>query len=248
LPVAVVTTIEALDTSRFSIVGSIAGSTDAYHVTPKHWGLAMKSPFKREWLDSLFKHLDGCLQYGTYGLPQVAPSDFVILPTVLALHNKLDAQNRLDERKVRMCANGSKQIQGLDYDELYAPAILGTTLCVQIALSIMLGLPLWHMDASNAFQSTPAPIVEGKRIWLRCFPEYLIWLKEKHPDLWKQVDDKAKTMPAHLFALEMFKMSTRSCRCLKKMARTHREDLNAQRPRSVFEVESSRFMLLHRID
>jgi hypothetical protein len=70
----------------------------------------------------------------------------------------------------------------------------------------MLGLPLWHMDVSNAFQSTPAPVVEGKRIWLRCFPEYLIWLKEKHPDLWKQVDEKAKTQPAHLLALEMFKM------------------------------------------
>jgi hypothetical protein len=106
-----------------------------------------------------------------------------------------------------MCANGSKQIQGLDYDESYAPAILGTTLRVQIALSVMLGLLLWHMDVYNAFQSTPAPVVEGgKRIGLRCFPEYLMWLKEKHPALWKQVDKKAATLPAHLLALEMFKM------------------------------------------
>jgi hypothetical protein len=105
-----------------------------------------------------------------------------------------------------MCANGSKQIQGLDYDESYAPAVLGTTLHIQIALSVMLGLPLWHMDISNAFQSTPAPVVEGKRIWLRYFPEYLIWLKEKHPNLWKQVNEQAKTQPAHLLALEMFKM------------------------------------------
>ena len=66
--------------------------------------------------------------------------------------------------KVRMCDDGSKQIQGLDYDEPYAPAILSTTLRVQIALSVMFGLPMWHMDVSNAFQSTPAPIVEGKRI------------------------------------------------------------------------------------
>jgi hypothetical protein len=105
-----------------------------------------------------------------------------------------------------MCDNGSKQIQGLDYDESYAPTILRTTLRIQIALLVMLGLPLWHMDVPNAFQSMPAPVVEGKHIWLCCFPEYLIWLKEKHLDLWKQVNEKAKTQPAHLLALEMFKV------------------------------------------
>jgi hypothetical protein len=206
LPVAVAATIDAFDTSRFSIVGSIAGSNDAYLVTPKHWGVAMKSPYKHKWLDGLFKHLNGCLQYGTYGMPQIPPADVIVLPTMLALRNKLDSQSRLDECKVCMCVNGSQQIQGLDYDESYAPAILGTTLCIQISLSILLGLPMWHMDVSNAFQSMPAPVVEGKRIWLRCFPEYIAWLKEKHPDLWKQVDELAKRAPPHLLALEMFKM------------------------------------------
>jgi hypothetical protein len=62
------------------------------------------------------------------------------------------------------------------------------------------------MDVSNTFQSTPAPIVEGKHIWLRCFPEHLYWLKEKHLDLWKQVNKKAKSTPTYLLALEMFKM------------------------------------------
>jgi hypothetical protein len=51
-PVAIVATVNAFDSSRYSIVGSIAGSSDACLVTPpKHWGVAMKSPFEREWLD-----------------------------------------------------------------------------------------------------------------------------------------------------------------------------------------------------
>ena len=70
----------------------------------------------------------------------------------------------------------------------------------------MLGLQAWHvMDVSNALQSTPAPIVEGKRIWLSCFRR-LVWLKERHPDSWKQVVNKAESQPAHLLALQMFKM------------------------------------------
>ena len=87
-----------------------------------------------------------------------------MLPVVLAMRNELDAQNHLDKRKVRASADGSKQIRGLDHDESHAPAILSTTLHVQIALSVMLGLPVWHADVSNAFQSTPAAIVEGKHI------------------------------------------------------------------------------------
>lgn len=67
------------------MVGSIAGSIDAYLVTLKYWGIAMESPFKRKWLDGLFKDLDGCHQYSTYGLPQTAPVNMVILPCVLAL-------------------------------------------------------------------------------------------------------------------------------------------------------------------
>jgi hypothetical protein len=70
----------------------------------------------------------------------------------------------------------------------------------------MLGLPMWHMDVSNAFQSAPAPLVEGKRIWLRCFPECLMWLKERHPDSWKQVNALVQQQPARMLALEMFKM------------------------------------------
>jgi hypothetical protein len=134
--VVVVAAIAAFDTACFRIVGSIAGSNDAYLVTPKHWSSAMKSPFKREWLDGLFKHLNGCLQYGTYSLPMIPPSDVIVLPSVLAIRNKLDSFNRLAERKVRVCPDGSKQIQGLDYDESYAPAILLTTLRIQIALAL----------------------------------------------------------------------------------------------------------------
>ena len=51
-----------------------------------------------------------------------------MLPLVLALRNELDAQNHFDERKVRVCANGSKKIQGLDCNESHAPGVLSTLL------------------------------------------------------------------------------------------------------------------------
>ena len=74
----------------------------------------------------------------------------------------------------------------------------------QIALSVMLSLPAWHVDASSSFHCTPASIIKGKRAWLRCFPQHLVWLKERHPESWKRVDKKAQSQPAHLLTAEMF--------------------------------------------
>ena len=168
-------------------VSSISPPQNEYLSTPRNWAQAVKSQYREEWLQGLFKHLNSCLNYGTYGLPQRPPKGVTILDTVLALRNKLDEYNRLDERKVRMCANGSQQSQGIDYDEAYAPAILSITIRVEIALCNHLGLPMWHIDVSNAFQSTPAPLAAGQVIYIRCFPEYLLWLETQHPELWIQI-------------------------------------------------------------
>ena len=87
----------------------------------------MKSPYKAKWLTSLFNHLDSCLTYGTYGtygLPGFPPSGVTVLPGVLALRNKMNELGQLEKRQVRWCMNGSMQIQGLDYEESYAPTVM----------------------------------------------------------------------------------------------------------------------------
>ena len=88
----------------------------------------MKGPYKKEWLMSLFKHLDKNATYGTLGLPVKPLVGKTVLDPVLAIKHKLDEFNRLEERKVRLCAHGGQQLPGLDYDESKAPAILGASL------------------------------------------------------------------------------------------------------------------------
>ena len=87
--------------------------------------------------------------------PIVPPGDATVLDSVVAIKHKLDEMNRLLERKVRLCANGSQQVAGLNFDKSYAPAILASSLCMLCSVACWLRVTLWHVDVSNAFQSTP---------------------------------------------------------------------------------------------
>ena len=188
-------------------VASITGQYDPVHKCPRHWHLAMKGPFKKQWLQGLFKHLNNCHNIGTYGLPAFPPPGVTVIDAVLAIMHKLDSAGWLLEHKVRCCVNGSQQVQGLDYDESYAATILAMSCRILIALCC--GLPpsygAYHFDISNAFQSTPAkPNDDGNRLWLRLFPEYIQWLQTNHPLLYDQLPDAVKHAPVKSLAVEMF--------------------------------------------
>ena len=155
-------------------------------------GVAMKRPHKKEWIEALFKHLDSNNEYGSFGIPQIPPPDVTVLNLVLALKHKLDKFAHLIERKVHLCVNGSQQIEGLDYEESYAPTVLAMSIWIVVACAceyLYLGLTLWHLDISNAFQGTKAEPVDGKFVWLCIFPEYLEWFKQQHLQEYKKHKD-----------------------------------------------------------
>ena len=61
-------------------------------------------------MDALFKHLDKNASYGTLGLPIIPQVGKTILDPIMALKHKLDEFNRLEERKLRLCAHGGQQL------------------------------------------------------------------------------------------------------------------------------------------
>jgi hypothetical protein len=169
---------------------------------PKTFGQCMKGPFRREWLASLFKHLDSNDGYNAFAAPVVPPAGACVLDCIIALKHKTDEFNRLLERELRLCAHGGQQIAGLDYDEPYAPAILATSFRLTVVLACHLGLWLYHLDVSNAFQST---IDKDPKTFLRCFPEYLLWFESRHPSAYADLRRRHPHTPAHEFAMLMLK-------------------------------------------
>ena len=91
---------------------------------PRSFHEAMKGPFRGEWTAALFHHLDNCHSIGTFGAPGLPPHDATLLPAVLVLKHVVNSAKQINDRKVRLCVNGSYQIKGVDYTESFAPRIL----------------------------------------------------------------------------------------------------------------------------
>jgi hypothetical protein len=91
--------------------------------------------------------------------------------------------------------NGSYQIKGVDYTESFAPTILAMSIKVFLAIGMYMHYNFYHLDISNAFQNTPAPPnAAGNRIWLKAFPEYMLWYQTRFPVQYKNIEH---TFPSH---------------------------------------------------
>ena len=108
-----------------------------------------------------------------------------MIPPVRALKLLRNTVKQIDERKVRVCVNGSQQTQGIDFQESFAAALLGMTFNLFIAVACWFSMDVYHLDISNCFQCSPDESEE--KLWMGpIFPEWIDTLKEKLPKQFNQ--------------------------------------------------------------
>ena len=187
-------------------INSISGSSDPVLKCPPNWRAALKSPDKLKWLKALYDHLEKCYHNGTYGIPRTPPPGVSVIPPVIVLKHLLNVVKQMDERKIRVCCNGSKQIQGIDYEESFASALLAITMSLFFAVVGSLAMDVYHLDISNCFQSTPDE--KGTKLWMGpIFPEWIDMLRERLPNEYRiftsTFGDDLGQWPSNL-AVEMY--------------------------------------------
>jgi len=113
---------------------------------------------KDVWYNAVYERDDKNHQVGLLSIPipesDVSP-DTIILRAVSAFKIKNTAHPNIFDLYFRMCADGSKQVKGLHFNESHSPTpamwkILTCT-CVTSALS----LTAYAIDIDNGFQNTP---------------------------------------------------------------------------------------------
>ena len=166
---------------------------------PPTVAMALEGVKGAEWAAAMEAELDSLWENNVYEeLPR--PQGRKVIGTKWVLRVKTDAAGNLDKYKARVVAKGFRQVEGLDYEETYAPTVRFESVRALVAMAASLGWKLDQMDVATAFlyadleEETYVEIPEevaavggGDRVWrLR---KCLYGLKQS-PRMWNQTIDR----------------------------------------------------------
>jgi hypothetical protein len=78
-----------------------------------------------------------------------------VVGTKRVFRNKQDEHGVVTRNKARLVAKGYSQVEGLDFDETYAPVARLESICILLAYATDHGFKLYQMDVKSAFLNGP---------------------------------------------------------------------------------------------
>nr|GFB37408.1 retrovirus-related Pol polyprotein from transposon TNT 1-94 [Tanacetum cinerariifolium]GFC46867.1 retrovirus-related Pol polyprotein from transposon TNT 1-94 [Tanacetum cinerariifolium] len=79
------------------------------------------------------------------------PKGVRLIGTKWVLKNKKDERRIVIRNKARLVAQGHTQEEGIDYKEVFAPAVRIEDIRVFLAYASFIGFTVYHMDVKSAF-------------------------------------------------------------------------------------------------
>ncbi|CAM6106257.1 unnamed protein product [Calypogeia fissa] len=145
-----------------------------------------------DWTSALASEFEAHQHNNTWELVP-HPSGKDVLSCKWVLRDKLDHEGNI-KHKARIVARGNEQIEGVDYDETFAPVIKWSTVRLVIALAAAYGWPIFHMDVVTAFLNgllqeeiymyQPAPFIKAGQEHLVCRLLRSIYGLKQSPRTW----------------------------------------------------------------
>jgi hypothetical protein len=123
----------------------------------KHVGQMARSPFRAEFKCAHFKSYDNMYHTGTWSCPvanKLLPAEAVMLPIHSTYAVKSTSTESLWKLQVRSCSNGARMIEGVHYDQSYAPVAMIDSIRVILNIGNAQGKQVFILDIKNAFQNT----------------------------------------------------------------------------------------------
>ena len=116
-------------------------------------GEALTSKYSEEFRSAIIKEIEELEKHNTWNIVRrdSLPEGVNILPSTWAFKVKRYPDGRLRKHKARFCIRGDKQIEGIDYDDKYAPVVSWTTVSMMIRIALQERWKTRQVDFSNAF-------------------------------------------------------------------------------------------------
>jgi transposase InsO family protein len=136
---------------------------------------ALNSIHAQRWQEAMDDEISSIVSKGTYEVVP-RPTDRKVIPVRWVYAVKHDAYGNLERFKGRVVAKGYRQIEGIDYNETYAPVCDQTTRRVLFAIAAEQNLHMHQLDVKTAFLNgelteltycePPPGFAEGKgKVW-----------------------------------------------------------------------------------
>jgi len=143
----------------------------------------LDSPLGHEWEQALYHQYDKNDYVKLVAQPtpiENVPPDKKVLRTVISTKVKKKGDS-LYQLVTRMCADGSKQEEGIDYEFSYSPTAGAAPIRITISIAASEDLTVAIIDVVNCFQSTLIP--EDERVIISMPPLYRKWFTQKYPNV-----------------------------------------------------------------
>ena len=116
------------------------------HDEPTNYEEAMMSPDSAKWLEAMKSEMGSMYENKVWTLVDL-PDDRQAIENKWIFKRKTDADSSVTIYKARIVAKGFRQVQGVDYDEIFS--LVSMLKSVRIMLAIAAFYEIWQMDKQN---------------------------------------------------------------------------------------------------
>jgi hypothetical protein len=121
---------------------------------PKAHKQAMASANHHNWKEAKLKEIANMIKHHVWKVRARLPLDEPI-PATWAYRKKLGADNQIIEWKARICAQGFKQVHGLNFEAKYVPTGKPSSLRFLLSFAVNNDLKIHQLDVCSAFLMCP---------------------------------------------------------------------------------------------
>lgn len=119
-------------------------------IEPQTYNEAVTGPDAREWTIAMASHLEDMMALSTWRVSEI-PSGRKPISCKWVFKIKYNPNGTIDKYKARLVARGFTQVEGIDFQETFAPTLRFESLRLLFALAISLGLKIHQLDVDNAY-------------------------------------------------------------------------------------------------
>lgn len=150
--------LEETTTNESRVAETLFSAIDEHYVVhkakgdsiPKTYAEALESEQSKEWQEAANEEYNSLLENNTWVLQEL-PKGKSAVKTKWVFATKENENGEIIRYKARLVAKGYSQIEGIDYQETFAPVVRYQSIRILLSIAAHLNLIVTQMDAVTAF-------------------------------------------------------------------------------------------------